>query len=200
MMCVVVALSEDTRNRIAASLRSLGMDVISLASLADLPATLQNIPVGGILLDVTTSVKASSQDKMETQELLNLFPFAKFKMNGNELLILGKIKSLENFVYECQRFTPRTVRKVVRTIVYLAAHLSRDATFDDAEKVVTMNVSAHGCFVYSAREWSIDDRVWLRFNGSNAVVSGVVRSCQPWGNDKVIPGVGIKLDEASDQF
>ena len=77
---------------------------------------------------------------------------------------------------------------------YLAVHRSADGKFEDAEKVVTANVSDHGCFVYSIREWSAGDRVWLRFLGDEADICGTVRSWRPWGNNKTMPGIGIKLD------
>jgi PilZ domain len=99
-------------------------------------------------------------------------------------------------VHECQQFNPRTLRKDARRNAYLAVHLSADAKFENAEKVVTTNISEHGCFVYSIREWSTGDRVWLRFLGDDEDICGTVCSWRQWGNNKAMPGIGIKLDVA----
>lgn len=194
MMFVAVALIEDTRNAIAASLEALGMKVTLLASLGELQATLQEIPVSGILLDLITSTKASSLDKQATHELIQLYPQARFKIVGNDVLILGKEQSLERFVNDCRQFKPRIIRKSPRKIRHIAFLLSADDSFDDAEKVVTLNISDGGCFVYSTREWNVGDRVWLRFIDNDIEIRGTVRWWQPWGNNKMIPGIGIKLD------
>src|ERR1035438_9596494 len=109
MMFVVVALIDDTRKVIAASLEALGMDVRLLASLGELQATLQEIPVSGILLDLITSTKSSTLDKQSTHDLIQLYPNARFKIVGNDVLILGKEQSLERFVSDCRLFKPRTI-------------------------------------------------------------------------------------------
>jgi hypothetical protein len=173
LTCVVVALSEDARNVVAGALQSLGVEARSLASLEELPAVLEKIPACGILLEVITSIKASPQAKKAIQELGEFYPFGKFKLAGNEVLILGK-ESLQSFVHDCQQFNPRTLRKDTRHSEYLAVHLSADAKFEDAEKVETVNVSDRGCFVYSIREWNAGDRVWLRFLGDDADICGTV--------------------------
>jgi hypothetical protein len=193
--CVVVALSGEVRTTVAAQLKSLGVDATLVASPDELTAVLENIPACGILLEVITSIKASPQAKSAIQELSEFYLFGKFKLAGSEVLILGK-ESLQSFVHECQQFNPRTLRKDTRHNAYLAVHLCADAKFEDAEKVVTTNVSDRGCFVYSIREWTAGDRVWLRFLGDDADICGTVCAWQPWGNNKTMPGIGIKLDEA----
>jgi len=194
MMFVVIALIDETRKVISDLLEALGMKVTLLASLGELQATLQEIPVSGILLDLITTTKASSLDKQSTHELIQLYPQVRFKIVGNDVLILGKEQSLERFVYDCRLFKPRTIRKSPRKIRHIAFILSADGTFDDAEKVVTLNISDGGCFVYSTREWNVGDRIWLRFVDNDAVIRGTVRWWQPWGNNKMIPGIGVKLD------
>ena len=193
--CVVVALSEDVRNIVAAELKSLRMEATLLALPEELPTFLEKNPACGILLEVIASIKASQEAKKAIQELSEFYPFGKFKLAGNEVLILGK-ESLQSFVHDCQQFNPRTLRKDSRHNAYLAVHLSADGKFEDAEKVVTVNVSDRGCFVYSIREWTAGNRVWLRFLGDDADICGTVCAWQPWGNNKTMPGIGIKLDEA----
>ena len=165
-----------------------------LASLSELQATLNEIPMSGILLDLITSTRASSQEKETTNDLIQLYPHARFKIVGNDVLILGKEKSLEGFAHYCRQFKSRTIRKCPRKIRHIALLLSADDAFYDAEKVVTLNISDGGCFVYSTRDWCVGARVWLRFIDNDVDICGTVRSWQPWGNNKILPGIGVQFD------
>lgn len=193
-VCAVIALREDTRNRIATALRSLGMEPISLGALAELPPMLSQVPVSGILLEVLASLKASPLDKENTQELLDFYPFAKFRVQGSSVLVLGQGDSLEEFVGNCQRFKPRCIRREPRKAMHRAVLLSADDNFSTAEQTVTINVSEGGCFVYSVKEWNEGGPVWLRLPGSAGTLNGKVRSRLTWGNDRYIPGIGIELE------
>lgn len=195
MMCVVVGPSRDARSCVGASLRSLGMEATLLASVQELPEVLKTTPVCGILLEAVTSAKDSGKDTEGIHKLIDLFPFATFRVVSNKILILGEAESLEEFVEQCRGFTPRVIRREDRTTMHLAVQLSADYSFEDAEKAVTINVSDSGCFVYSIRKWTIGDRVWLRLLGDDVAISGTVCTWQPWGNNKFIPGVGIELDK-----
>jgi hypothetical protein len=190
--CLVVALNKKTRNFVAFSLNSLDMDAVLLESLGEMRGTLETASVCGILLELGTFITASPRDKKETEELFELYPFAKFRLIENEVRILGD--TLPGFVDKCRQLKPRPIRSGVREVKYLAVFLSADETFANAEKVVTTNISPGGCFVYSVRQWSVGSRVWLMFLDHQPVVCGTVCSSQPWGNNLHLPGIGIRLD------
>ena len=190
--CVVIASSEDTRNWIGALLKERGLDAALLASLGELRGTLETIPACGILLELATAITASTQFKENTRELFELYPFAKFRLAGNEALMIGD--TFDTFASTCREFEPRRIRACLRESRFLAVYLSADETFADAEKAVTLDVSNHGCFVYSAREWALGSRVWLKLPGVEALFCGDVRSTRPWGENKSLPGIGVKLD------
>jgi PilZ domain-containing protein len=191
--CVVIAGSADVRSAMEAPLRSLGLDVKGLASLGELASTLKDVQVGGILLELATAIKASPEDKEAANELMRFYPFARFRVIGEEVKVLGEEKSLEAFARQCGQFKPRGLRRETRENKHLAVYLSTDHLFDDAEEAVTINVSKGGCFVYSVREWRIGSSVWLRFLGDQVAISGNVCYWHAWGNNKVIPGIGIKF-------
>jgi len=192
MTCVVIATSDATREFVAASLTSNGMDVVSLASLAELRNTLETVPVCGILLELTTAITASAHDKKKALEFFDLYPFDKFRHVGNQMLFIGE--TLAGFVEKCRQFEPRTIRKGLRTEKFLAVYLSADETFDDAEKAVTADISDGGCFICSGRDWSVGNQVWLKFLGVEAVDCGTVRMVRPWGNNEFLPGIGVRID------
>jgi hypothetical protein len=176
----------------AASLKARGLDTVLLGSLGELRSTLETLPACGILLELATAITASTWLKENTRELFELYPFAKFRLTGSQALIIGD--SIDSFASKCQGFEPRRIRASIRESRFLAVYLSADETFEDAEKVVTANVSGRGCFVYSARNWALGSRVWLRFSGVEAVFCGKVCSMRPWGNNKYLPGIGVELD------
>jgi hypothetical protein len=201
MTFIVIGLTEASRATMTSRLNSLGAEAIALASLGELPDALQRIPVCGILLELLASIKASPLEKQMAHDLLELYPLARFKLAGSEILLQSKERTLELFVSECLRRGARTARRSPRINRHLAVYLSPDDTFDDAERVVTCNISQGGCFLYSAREWTVGERVWLRFFGEDAVATGTVCSWRPWGNDKLMPGIGVRIHaDASRQF
>jgi hypothetical protein len=193
---LVVARSEETRTFVALSLKSRGVDALLLASLADLPIALLRTPVCGILLDLPTLVLASHEDKQAAQEPCEFYPFAKFKLVAGEIRVLSR--TIDGFIAECQQFKPRTIRQYARRERVLAVYLSANDKFENPEKAVTLNISASGCFVYSVREWNLADRIWLNFPGNTVVLTGAVCTWHPWGNNRILPGIGIMLDELWD--
>jgi hypothetical protein len=148
--------------------------------------------VCGVLLEFTASINASMDGKQIVQELVQIYPSCKFKILGEEVLMLGQ--SLESFAEECRKFKPRVIRSDVRRTLHLSVYLSADGAFKDAEASVTLNVSEGGCFAYSVREWNPGQSVWLRKAGSETVLRGTVCGWLPWGNDKFVPGINIKFD------
>jgi len=190
--CVVIASHQNPRNLMAASLKARGLDTVLLGSLGELRSTLETLPACGILLELATAITASARLKVSTQELFELYPFAKFRLAGSEALIIGD--TFDSFASRCREAEPRRIRKYPREIRFLAVYLSADETFADAEEVVTSDISDCGCFVYSARKWALGDRVWLKFPGGESVFCGEVCSMRPWGNNRYLPGIGIKLD------
>ena len=198
IICVVIAAAEDTRNALAALLRPLGVETFLLPSATELVPLLRESPVSGILIGVNTAIKATPQEKTIIQDMSNLYPFAKFKLSESGVLVMGRAKTLEDFAAECQKFPPRTLRREIRKTVYRALLLSARPDFEDAEKSVTVNLSEGGCFAYTTRQWQSGDRAWVRFLNSGQQRSGIVRAWVPWGNDRIIPGIGIEFDPLPD--
>jgi hypothetical protein len=185
--CVVVARNETARCFLAAALKSMRMEAVLLDSLGELSKTLESVSVCGILLELTTSITASPAEKRAMQEFAELYPFAKFKLAGDEILIVGE--TMAGFVERCRQFNPRKNRNIARKEVFQAVYLCADERFEDAEQSVSSNSSERGWFVYSVREWNEGCRAWLRFSGEEKVICGSVRSVRPWGSSKQLPGI-----------
>lgn len=194
MTLVIVAKNEDALNSVMAAIQAEDVETIAVRSLAELPAILIEVPISGLLLELVTSAKSTAKEKLETNDLLQLYPHAKVKVVGTEVRMLGDGRSVQQFIQDCRSFTPRVIRKAKRHTQYIGVFLSGDSEFSAAEKTVTFNFSDEGCFVYSARDWAVGERVWVRFIENDCVVRGSVRWFQPWGNNKKLPGIGIKFD------
>lgn len=191
---VIVVKNEDALARIVDTVRTDGVKTITTRSLAELPEILKEVPTNGLLLDLVTSAKSTAREKQDTNDLLQLYPHAKVKVVGDEVRILGDSRSLPQFIEDCRSFAPRVVRRSKRHTQYIGAFLSGDSAFSTPEKTVTFNFSDEGCFVYSSGDWQVGDPVWLRFIENDTVLRGSVRWLQPWGNNKRLPGIGIKFD------
>ena len=198
MMIVVVAMQEVTRRTVAAELEAIGVRVTLLESLGLLPATLKEMAANGILLELITSAKSSAEDKQATNEIIQLFPNAKFKMGGDRLMLLGSGLTMESFVEGCRSFEARVIRRHERRKRHIAYIISPNSQFTVTERVVSMNVSVDGCFLSSMNEWTVGHRVWMRFVDNDLVVTGTVRWWQPWGNNMKMPGIGVKFDNDED--
>ncbi len=190
--CVVVAFGEATRDILAATLKTKGIEAVPLASLADLHRTLKTTRVSGILLEFRSAIVAQERDKEAAKTILELYPSAKFRCAESQILIAGE--TLDSFVERCERFEPRFIRRSERKEKYIAVYLAAGETFKGAERTVTVNVSDRGLFVYSMREWTVGSRVWLRALGDEIVVCGVVCSYRPWGNNVSLPGIGLQIE------
>jgi hypothetical protein len=190
--CVVIAKNQAIRDSVSLLLKLSGLDCLPLASLEELPDALAVHPISGILLELATGIRGSAQQKKAVQEVFGFYPSAKFRFADNQALIVGQ--TFDEFVQCCLQFAPRIKRSQERADSCLAVYLSADPSFSQAEKSVTINVSTGGCFVYSVREWRVGDPIWLRFYGETTTSHGAVRLCRPWGNNKVFPGIGVRLD------
>jgi len=193
-MFVVISNNEETLKAIIDAVKAEGVEAIAVNSLAELPPILKEVPTNGILLDLITSTRATAQEKLQTNDILQLYPHAKVKVVKNDVRILGESKSLKQFVQSGMLFKARVIRKCDRPIRYTGVLLSNVEEFADAEKAVTLNITDGGCFVYSGNEWKVGDPVWLRFKENEDVVHGVVCWTHPWGNNKKMPGIGIKFE------
>lgn len=194
MMFIVVANSEEKQKTVLAAIKSTGHDATALQNLSELPELLKTLPVSGIMIDLITSTRASISEKESTNDLIQLYPHIKIKIINGEVIVLGSGVTLEQFIQNCNTFKPRTIRKSERRIRHIAFLLSAESEFINPEKTVTLNIANDGCFVYSTGEWKVGDTVWLRFVDNDKIMKAVVRWWQPWGNNKKMPGIGIKFE------
>jgi len=62
---------------------------VARASLEELPKTLERVPGCGVMLEVNTSMAGSPEGNKAIREMSEFYPFGKFRLVGNDVLILS---------------------------------------------------------------------------------------------------------------
>ena len=163
----------------------------------------------GILVDVGTIMRAPKKDRLKFQKLKDLFPVVQLNWDKHEksigTLFYGKSsesEDLESFISrECVPFKPRSIRKDDRRRISLNTIISRGTNFkSDVERTVTIDLSKTGCFIYSASNWIIAEKVWFMFKEVDlkTPIKGRIRRIIPWGKSMTLPGIGISFEDIDD--
>lgn len=184
-------------------LRDLGVEVDCIASPEEMTGALIDAPYNGLLVDVPTMIRCESADKNRITRIMNRFPVLRLMFNPKYGGIRGLTqggtirdnRDLGEFVLnECVPFSPRSIRVAQRREVSFNVLLLDDIAHEDmvAERSVTVNVSEHGCFVYSVREWKVGHPVWLVVHEfeDRTPIELKIRWCGRWGEGMRMPGIG----------
>jgi hypothetical protein len=158
----------------------------------------------GVVADIRFSMKADAELKQLLRRLENIYPFLRVKPDAAGTLygissLTGPV-SLADFLGQCRTFPARPLREEERRNEHVSAWLSTMPGFADAEASVSINLSCHGAFFYSARVWAVGAPVWVRFPGHDQDFSARVCWCRPWGGKSDgLPGIGVEFQEVSEQ-
>jgi len=163
-------------------------------------------PLNGILVDMPTYMRSSEEEKRLMTDLVALFPALRLRCQE----ATGEIRTLpfgtvspgntppSVFVQEyCASTAPRKIRTSERSQLNMPALLSKSLPVDNVSgaRSVTVNISRRGCFLIWFEQWSVGDRCWLVLPGLEdpAPIPVEVCSVQSWGEQHVLPGVGVKF-------
>ncbi|RNC73150.1 MAG: PilZ domain-containing protein [Desulfuromonadales bacterium] len=189
-----------------------GIDLTVVESISCLYPLMIREAFHGILLDVPTLVRSSSEEKAFLHDLLQIYPTVRLKWDPR----CGAVRThyyghhreespgLEAFVRnQCVPFLPRTIRLSERMPLHLNVMVSPDSAFREGETIrtATMNVSSGGCFIIGAGPWRRGDRLWLRIAGlADATPIGIdVRWCKEWGEKPGMPGIGVTFSAITEE-
>jgi Tfp pilus assembly protein PilZ len=204
---LVVARAGDARDAYVAELERLDVEPIVLGDTERLLGVLQSRAFHGVLLDVATLILSERSDKLLINEISNLFPTARARWDaaGGAVRLLYHGLSQETTVdlssfieNECRHPRPRRMRSERRMDAVIPALLSYAVPFDKAgaRRTTTVDLSADGCFLYSADDWEVDSRIAIvfpEFEGFGPV-EATVRWSVPWGTSTHWPGIGVHFE------
>jgi hypothetical protein len=205
---ILVCKEGPARNAYLREAISLGIDVDAVSSFAEMKNLMLKTPYQGILTDCPTTLKINREEHVISQEILGVFPLMQLTWDSKQ----NKIRSLHSdtsssgtmahfIAYECQPFTPRTIRADSRKCVNLNAEIYRDqdSTSSSVERSVTVNLSKSGCFLCSFTNWSGIEKIQFMFKEleEKTPLEANIIWRQPWGKSMTFPGLGLRFTKIS---
>ncbi|MBI5524221.1 MAG: PilZ domain-containing protein [Desulfarculus sp.] len=189
--------------------------VDSASTVAQFLELLRRRAYQGLLIDIPTQIKArdSQAAKDELTVILRRFPTARlnWRPDGGDVsvLVLGASTSgdytLADFIEnQCAQFGSAPVRsnQRIELHLHLLLHRAPPGGPEAGERCVTHNLSPGGCFIITGGQWRPGDLAWItlpELPGLGAL-SLEVRWCQPWGQTRRLPGIGVRfLDLGTEQ-
>lgn len=127
---------------------------------------------------------------------------------NSEIVILaagevrGSITTLADYLQYCRTQPLRLVHRRDRLPLYLHALLSPTPDMADAERTFCLDVSEHGCFLFTAADGiHPGSLVWLRFVTLDdpSPIRALVHWKRPWGTSIEFPGIGIHFEGITPQ-
>jgi len=190
---------------------SLNVECEVVRSFADFYQRSVGAAYSGFMVDIVSSIKAPPFDRVVIKELMDVYPSLRLRWDpkSGEVRTLmtgagaGQKISIAYFVSAyCADFTPRALRlrprKNINCSVVWSVHPQMPD--EDIKRTVTVDISAGGCFLYSAYSIEIGTILWLRFVDlvDNAPIKFQVLWLIEWGRSTMMPGWGGKFLHISD--
>jgi len=195
---IVVSYGDEARQALIASLEKLGTPTVACASFQEAEAAVIGAPCGGLLIDLTSIVKAKGDEKIVACTLTNIFPTLRVRTVGSMLVPMsmpGEAKqdgSVNDFLAKtCAAFVPRRLRAYRRHQLCLAT-LIEDG--NGGVRGYTLNISWEGAFVVDTRpeRFIVGEEIVLLVPEFQQRIPAEVRWIQPWGGRRQ-PGIGIRF-------
>ncbi len=186
-------------------LSELDVDVDCISSPEEICGAIVEAPYSGLLIDVPTMIRCECSDKNRVNRIMLRFPVLRLMFNPSYGGIRGLAKGgtvrdnrdlVEFVLHECVPFAPRSIRVTSRAELVFNVLLTGNQESDPGERTVTINVSEHGCFVFSTTVWRIDAPAWIvvrEFEDSTPIELRV-RWRRDWGESMCMPGIGVTFE------
>lgn len=188
-------------------LRDIDIEVDCISSPDEMTGALIDTPYSGLLIDVPTMIRCECGDKNRITRIMDRFPVLRLMYNPKYGGIRGLAqggtirdnRDLTEFVLnDCVPFSPRSIRVAQRhgVVFNVALFDDLDHLEQGGERTVTVNVSEHGCFVYSVNDWQVDKPAWIVVQEfeDKTPIELLVRWQRPWGKAMRIPGIGASFE------
>jgi hypothetical protein len=195
---VVISYSDDARNALVSALGQFDVHVEACPSfLAAEDIVLQGM-CSGLVIDLTSIVKAKGEEKVVACSLMNVFPSLRVKAVGTMLVPMtmpGQARqdgSLKDFLTRtCSVFAPRKLRNARRHGICLPTLVSSAA---GEVRGFTLNVSWGGAFIVDMypEHASIGEKIVVGLPDLGVEIPGIVCWLRPWG-ERQPPGFGIRF-------
>lgn len=203
---LLIAEPGPARDAYVEVLDDINVSVDCIASPDEITEALVESSFSGLLVDIPTMIRCECRDKNRITRIMGRFPVLRLMYNPayggiRGLAHGGTIKDNRNLadfiLYECVPFYPRSIRVAERKdIVFNVKLLDELDNEEKAELTVTVNVSEHGCFVYSVNDWNVDSTAWMVINEFDDATPIEMKVCwkREWGQGMFMPGIGARFE------
>ncbi|BCS53521.1 PilZ domain-containing protein [Geobacter sp. SVR] len=204
----ILAIAYDDRVRCSFtdSLRTLNVAAVTCATFQEAEDRAVQEIFKGVLVDLTTIIRAKGEEKVVACSLVNFFPVLRVKALGATLVpmtMAGDAKQAANLVEflnkTCVNFVPRRLREYKRREIVVPTLISSARAREVAARGFTRNISWNGMFVVDTNPetFVVGDEAIVLFPDFGFSIEVVVINIQTYGWGRP-PGVGVKfkhLDE-----
>lgn len=195
---LVVSYNDESRRTLEASLQREEVSTVSCTSFLEAENKAINGIFNGVLVDLTSIVKAKGEEKLIACSLAALYPTLRVRTLGSMLgpmIAPGGMPqegSLKDFLLKtCSVFTPRKLRAHRRHDLLLAGVMRQQGR---ESLTFTQDLSWGGAFFVDvhAERFQAGEELEVVFPEFDLAVPVVVRWKQQWGGRKV-PGIGCEF-------
>ena len=206
----LVAAEQEKINTCLRLVNDPQVEVCAFRSLKQLRSEKDLLPtLSGLVLDLETTLSASTQEKDFIRELrrFSKFPVLETALpqnaqsEGPHSNILPKLRS---FLELAESYAAKETNKRVHprhTRVVKVRILSSLQSGSPVTKAITADISEGGCFIVSFHDWSNVEEVFIEFNDSGVIIPSQIAWKRTWEQSaNKFPGFGaqfLNLDEKS---
>lgn len=202
---LVVSYIETTLELLVNSLIPLGVSAIPCSSFCDAEKLALENTYNGILIDLTSIIKAKGEEKVVAYNLTSIYPPLRVRSLGAMLVPMampGDAKqdnSLKDFICKtCAEFKPRSLRLYQRRDKCIST-TRRDTA--EEERGFTLNISWGGAFIVDTHpeRFSTGQKLTFFLHELGVEVNVIVCWIQSWGHRRC-PGIGVRFETVDEEL
>jgi Tfp pilus assembly protein PilZ len=207
MRIVLLSPLGEIRQVYCDELKKNGINPDVVTNFKELYDTMAQNSYNGIVLDFKTKLKAPKEEVNLVMNIIERFPVAELRWDTKTKKIgiyyQGQHKeggNLDDFFNRvCRLYDANKISVEKRFDIHLSVILSKseDLKEENIEKTISLDISKHGCFLFSKDKWKSGDIAWFIFKdiSDQTPITGKVRWSAEWGNGLQPPGIGIEFDK-----
>jgi hypothetical protein len=196
---LVISYSDKTREILRENLKMSGIAAICCSSFCEAENQAVLNLCSGILVDLTSMIKARGEEKIVACSLTGFYPTLRVRSDGLMLIPTTmpdgtkQDNSLSDFLqYTCAAFPPRMLRAYKRHKITVSALLIHKEV---EIRTFTLDISWGGAFLVDTLpdKFTLMEKVEIRFPEFGCSVDAEIRWIQLWG-DRYAAGTGVKFE------
>jgi PilZ domain len=202
---LVVSYVDATLELLVKSLLQLDISAVPCNAFCDSEKLALENTYNGILIDLTSIIKAKGEEKVVAYGLASVYPSLRVRSMGAMLIPMampGDAKqdnSLKDFIYKtCAEFAPRSLR-LYRRRDKCVSIIRKDIPGD--ERGFTLNISWGGAFIIDnhSERFTVGQKMTFLLHELGLEVNVVVCWIQAWGH-RHFPGIGVRFETVDEEL